>query len=177
MASKWNSYLFSFTKLIQVSILEEVKVIFKPSICLQGFIWWLLKVEMTTHGTFIPSGRKFSHSCTYPSIVFPEAHQPPSVMSANCLSLSCPEALLVLHAGTVSSQGAVAIASSTIMVGVESEVFQTIYFFRGPVFFCCQWYIWPRGHRILMVICQALAFTSKVPPNSWRILAIQWPHV
>ena len=32
-------YLFSFTKLMQVHILEEVKVILKPSIWLGVFIW------------------------------------------------------------------------------------------------------------------------------------------
>ena len=100
-------YLFSFTKLIQVHILKEVKVVLKPSICLRGFIWWLLKVEMTTCGNLIPSGRKFSHRCSCPSVTLPEAHQPPSVMSANCVSLSCLGALLLLHTG----QGAVAMAS------------------------------------------------------------------
>ena len=110
-------YLFSSTKQIQVGILEEVKVIFKPSICLLGFIWWLLRVEMTTHATSIPSGRKFSHSSSCPSITFPEAHQPLSVMSANCVSLSSLGAPLVLHASTCSGQRAVAMASRIHHIG------------------------------------------------------------
>ena len=94
-----------------------MKVILKPSICLWGFIWWLLRVEMTTRATLIPSGRKLSHSCSCHYSTFPEAHHPPSVMSANCVSLSCLGAPLVLHSGTLSSN---------ITVGVESEALQTI---------------------------------------------------
>ena len=129
---------------------------------------------MRTSAIVIPIGKPELHlSC----ITFPEVHQPPLVMSATCVSLSFLGACWYYSMLPCPAKVLWQWTPKAIRVGMESEALQTIYFFSGPVFSCCQGYIGPHGHLILMVICQALPFTSKVPPNSGRKLAIQWHHV
>ena len=125
-----------------------------------------LHLEMTTHGIFVPSGRKFSHSCTCPFITLPEPHQHPLVMSANCVSLSCLGAPLALHASTLSSPGAVAMASRSHQNGCGIRSSQNNLLFQwASILLLPGVHVTTRpsySHGYM----PGLAFTSKVPPNS-----------
>ena len=145
-------------------ILQEVKVILKPSICLWAFIgdflgwkWqpvvsWLLVVRNSA--TAAPVLYYFAWGS--PTSLGHVCHVRVSVLSRS------PAGITYGHPVQPSCWGN---GLHAIRVGMESEALQTIHFLSGPVFFYCQGYVWPHGHFILMVICQAMTLQSKVLPN------------
>ena len=134
-----------------------------------------LHLEMTTCGILIPSGRKSNHTCTSPFITLPEAHQPPSVMSANCVSLSCQGSRWYYIPAPCPAKVLRQWPPEAITVGVESELSK-----QFPVL-VASFPLLPEVHMTTRPpyshgYMPGLVFYKQGSQNSYRILAIQCPH-